>query len=204
MKSLIVLTFNRLPQAKLGEFAANVINNMTINPVFVNLKPHVDELKIMYDAYLLAVSNAANGGRLNTMIKNDRMKSLVNQLGIVARYVDVMASGSEMLILEAGFEVRKANVPVTELTTPTGVVAKNLERTGVAKLKWDKVVGATNYAIKNRVKGTIEWKNGVYSTARSTTVKDLEPGKLVEFQIYAMGTKGLVSDVSQIVEVLVS
>ena len=204
MKSSVVYSFKSLPQAELSEFAANVIAKMTQDPQFVGLKPQVDALKAAYDLYQVAASNAKDGGKIATLEKNDRLEVLVFELSTVARYVDVLANESELVVLAAGFNVRKKATPVTELATPTNVIAKNLEQNGVARLSWAAVEGSTIYAIERRTKGTESWRNGDYRGGISAQLEGLEINTTFEFRIMAIHSTGIKSNWSQPAEVLIS
>lgn len=204
MRSLIVTTYKRLQQADLGVFTNNVISKMTADSQFSGLSLAVQALKLCYDAFQEAVSKADNGGKLDTMLKNVKKEEMMNQLDNVARQVDVLANEDVFVILAAGFEVRKAPVPLTTLPAPTGLVGSDGERTGEALVKWSAVPNAAIYAIERRKKGETAWQNGTYSTAASIILKGIEPDTRLEVRISVKGTKEISSDYSQIIEILVS
>ena len=204
MKSIIVLTFKSLPQAQVAEFAANVIEKMSNDAQFTSLMPQVGVLKSIYEAYQLAVSKANDGGKSATLEKNNKLDELKFQLSSVARSVDVLANERETVIWAAGYETRKKAVPVTSLSTPTNLVATNVELIGAANLSWGSVLGTTIYAVERRVKGTEIWFNGDYRSGCSAQIEDLDSNVIFEFRVIAIHGTGIKSNWSQSIEVLVS
>ena len=204
MRSTVVLNFKSLPQAQVAEFAANVIDKMSNDPQFISLMPQVGVLKTVYEAYQVAVSKSNDGGKSATLEKNNKLDELKYQLSSVARYVDVLANERESVVWAAGYETRKKAVPVTALSTPTNLVATNVELIGAANLSWGSVLGTTIYAIERRVKGTEIWFNGEYRSACSATIEDLNSNVTIEFRVIAINGTGIKSNWSQFVEVLVS
>ncbi len=204
MKSNASLSFKRLTQAESAAFTFDVINRMTTDAQFVSLAPQVEELKKRFDAYQLAASNAIYGGKLATMEKDAKLKELFYQLTLVARMVDVLANENETVIIAAGFDVRKKPTSITDVSVPSNVKATNENRTGVVKLTWDAVEGAHMYAIERRKKGDNVWQNGDYGSSRSKVIEGLTTKSEWEFIVRALTSKGVKSDWSQAVDVLVS
>lgn len=177
---------------------------MLADEQFRSLKPSVDELKRILDAFTIAVSNAVNGGTILTKEKNRKMADLVNQLEKVAIQLDVLAENNEDMVLAAGFELRKPNKPVSELVAPTGLVVTQMERSGSVKLSWNSTPGAVTYGIERLIAGETTWQNGDYSTSKNAVISGLKPGTFMTFHLRAIGTKGMKSEWSQEVSVWVA
>ncbi len=190
----VVLTFKKYVHAELSNFTFNVIQRMSTDARFTTLKPHVDTLKTNYDAYMNAAALAVDGGKDRTLEKNIKLETMVNQLVIIARYVEILAGDNELTILAAGFETRKASKVIAELSAPAALSVINVEKSGSIRLNWENVPGALNFAIENLVKGETAWKNGKYSSTKETILNGYEPGTYVEFRIRALGRRGLESD----------
>ena len=204
MKNLVVLSYKKLTQKELGTFSNNIVLRTTNDPQFAALAKSVSTLKVLSVNYQTALSDALNGGRVFTLKKEEAQKLLIGQLDVVAREVDVLADGDEAVVLAAGFEVRKAPVALTAIAAPTGLTATNLDRTGEAYLSWNPVPGSTIFGIEKRKKGETVWQNGEYATASSITIKNLTADTRMEFRVITKATKGITSDWSSVVEVLVS
>ncbi len=192
--NLIVYSFKTLSQSEIGNFAYAIIQNMKNDAQFASLKPVVDELQTAYDAFNLALVQAAKGGKDRIEEKNARWADLINSLTTVALSVDLLAKGSEKVILAAGYELRKPRKPTEKLTKPNGFNVINNEESGAINLSWDVVQGAVNYAIEHLAKGETAWQNGKYSTRKEIVVKDFAPGTFVEFRVRALGRHSLESE----------
>ena len=205
MGKLIDISFKKLPQAELAQFANNVIKSMTKDAQFITLKPFVDALSADYDAFTTAVSNAIYGGILLVREKNRKMDDLTAELVTVAIQVEAFANENEDIIEAAGYQVRETPKPITVLTAPTGLSVLNVsDVSGAVKLSWKPTPGAVTYGIERLYSGETVWQNGDYSTASSTVITDLKPGSQITFHLRAIGTKGKKSGWSQEVTVWVS
>ncbi len=205
MKSIVVMSYKKLPQSELATFTNNVVLRMTTNPIFASLSAPVAELKIQLVRFQESLSQAVNGGKVNTLHKDTCKAAMLDQLDSVARQLDVLSNEVEAVVLAAGFEVRKTPVAITEIAAPTGLIANDIKgRTGEVYLTWSPVPGSAIFGIQRRKKGDEIWQNGDYSTASNITLKGLPSGATMEFQVVTKATKGISSDWSQTVEVLVS
>jgi hypothetical protein len=207
MRNVVLSAFTKLGQDGLATYANNAITLMMSDAQFAGLDKPVAALKANYDAYVIALSNNVNGGRVATMEKNKCKKELTNQLSNVAILVDLLANGDESIIMAAGFDVRKATNSYEILEAPNVLKLTNETTAGLVTIQLARVTGATNYGIEKRIKtetGDDPWMNGEYSSALKFQLKELVSGKTYQFQFRAIGNKGLVSPWSSTVEVLVS
>jgi hypothetical protein len=204
MKKIVSLSFKKYTEADLAQFATNVVNRMKADPQFSSLMPHVEVLSVCDTAFDLAVSNALHGGTQLTKEKNRKMEELKNQLEVVAIYIEGLAKENEDVVLAAGYEVKKAGEPITDINEPTALKVINEARSGSIKLSWDTVVGAINYGIERKIGEGAVWQNGDYSSAKSTVIAGLPPGTYVSFQVRAYARKGMVSGWSQEIGIWVS
>lgn len=164
-------------------------------------------MKTRYDAYVVALANNVNGGRIATIEKDKCKKEAKTQLSNLALLVDLLAQGNESIIMAAGFDVHQSPNSYTSLTAPNVLKLINESEAGLVTVQLSKVLGATNYGIEKRIKVEGEetpWMNGAYSSALKFQLSDLESAKIYQFQFRGIGNKGLVSPWSSIAEVLVS
>ena len=207
MKCVVLFSFKKLPQAEMGVFTNNVILKMTADAQFSTLMVYVTALKTLYEAFQVALANASDGGKINTLVKNTKLKEMVNQLDLVARHVSLFANGDRAIILAAGLipSTSEQAPPITVLLPPVSLEGFNAEgRTGVASLKWPKVEGASFYEPQACKKGTDVWVNCPTTGALKTDVTGLEANTLHLLRVVARTISGVVSDPSPVVEVLVS
>lgn len=205
MKKIIKRGFKRMTQDKANSFANVVYQRMKDDPQFLSLLPVVTELKVRNTAFEVAAANAADGGKKFTMIKNECFEALINQLDDVADHVEFLAKGDEKMALDAGFELIAAAKSVMDIVMPVVLKAENdPDHTGVAlfKLQVDKNAVTTN--VEYQKMGDTAWQNGAFTTSSTATVKVAEVGITYNFRFYSNGRKGLQSDKTESVMVLVS
>jgi hypothetical protein len=208
MSKIKVSVYKRMAQDALVTYVKNITKLMTADAQFASADTEVAKLDKLLADYEVALKENLIGGRITTILKNDSKKALIKQINGVAQLVTIIAEGSESVILAAGFDVAKSATQFNELEAPILLDVNNEKATGVATLHFEKVAGGKNYNIEHRivVEGVpaTEWLNGEYATTARHRIKGLECGKYHEFRIRAIGSRGLVSDWSNSVEVLVS
>ena len=202
--NIISLSFKRLPAPELSTFANNVCLKMEQDPQFSDLKPQVDELKIKYKAFTVALSNASDGGSPLIAAKNKSMDVLNNQLVVITYFVNMLAKKDEEVAKAAGFEVYASSNSITRLAKPGNLTIKQDDALGAVKLSWEKVPGAVNYGIETLKKGETAWKNGKYTTRKEIILTGLEPGTYIEFRNRALGCNELESEYSNVVGAWIS
>jgi hypothetical protein len=192
-----------MPQAKLSTFSDAIYTRMSENQMFIEFKASVDELKTLNEALSVAMSNALDGGKSNTIIKDRCLETVKDKLNDLADDVDRLANNDEVIIMAAGFEVRPDPVEIKDISTPTNLTIINAPKTGEVKVSWKREYGVVNYGILYQLHGETEWRNGTYSTTREVILSGFAPGSIVNVKIYAMGRRGLKSDATEPVSVMV-
>jgi hypothetical protein len=190
----ISLSFKRLPDSAFDVFSNRVQLLMSKDAQFDSLKVEVDKLKLDYESFSLALALAAGRATLAIKEKNDKRDVLINRLLIIAKLVEILAGDDENIAIAAGFDVRKAPQSIDKISPPTSFTATNDDLSTAVLLKWKAGEGAVQYAIKHRVQGETEWKNGSYTTACSIVLKGFEQGSYVEFCACSTGRKEMKSD----------
>ena len=205
MKKIIKRSYKRMKQDKANSFANVIHQRMKDDPQFAHLLPAVTELKTRNTAFELADANAADGGKKLTIIKNECFQAMLDQLDEVADGVEFMAKGDTKIALDAGFELVAEPRSINSIATPTGLTAEdNKDYTGYVNVKCKPDKDVVNYGIEYQKAGATTWQNGTTSTSSSVTLTGLEAGAYYNVRIYANGRKGLKSDPTVPVTVLVS
>jgi hypothetical protein len=206
MKRVIKRSYKLYGQEKGNSFVNIICQRMKDDTQFGGLMAAVTELKSRNTTYELAAAEAADGGKTLTRVKNDAYDALINQADEVADQVDALAKGNDLVALAAGFDLLSdSSSTVVELTTPTGLTVTNItERTGCVKAKWDANRATLVFAFEYQVKGETTWTNGTYGTGTSTEMAGLPAGVYVYVRAYAIGRKGVKTDYTEPVLVLVS
>jgi hypothetical protein len=204
MKKIVSLSFRKYGEADLAQFATNIVNRMKADAQFSTLMTYVDGLSVCDTAFDLAVSNALDGGSLLVKEKNRKMAELKDQLEVVAIQVEGLAKEDEDVVLAAGFKLKRASEPINDVSEPTGLKVVKGDKPGSIKVTWEAVPGAINYGIETRLAGETQWRNGDYSSARSTVLTGFDLGAHVYIQVRTYGRKGLVSGWSQEIDAWIS
>jgi hypothetical protein len=205
MKKIIKRSFKKCTQEKGNSFANVICQRMKSDPRFELLMPYVNELKTRNTAFELATAEASDGGKVLTRIKNDCYTAVMEQLDDVADQVEFLAKGDELVALAAGFELIQAAKSINDITMPLNVIVENdNEHTGVAIVKYKADKNAVNTGVESQKVGETTWQNGTFSTSNMATLTGLEAGAYYNVRLYSNGRKGLQSDKTEPVMVLVS
>lgn len=208
MKKTLRRSYKNGSQAKGYEVGANVYQRMNGNAQFANEQLLVDALKVTKELYEAAKGDASTGDSIKVGIKNDCYKAFIAQLDLVADAVEAKANGNFKIVQDAGFDTlstTKRSIDFLEM--PTGLTAEDVRgRKGFIKISRDNDPDSVSTAIEYQVQGEADapWQNGTYSTANTTLLSGLPSGKYVAVRIYSTGRKGLKSDTTEPVVVLVS
>jgi hypothetical protein len=198
--------YKRKSQAEGSSICFTVYQKMTTDPQFAPCKDKVDEMKTRRDAYEIANANAVNGGSILIGQKNTAFDFLMEQIDKVADDVEMLADGDTNIAQAAGFPIVKAAEAVTDLSMPKGLEVVNAERSGFIKVSF-KSDNAVNYGIETQEEEGATptgWKNGIYTTSsRNNIFGGYKPGVYLLVRMYSMGRRGLKSEATDPVRVLV-
>ena len=145
------------------------------------------------------------GGKVNFEAKRTAEKVLTDLLRELAGYVQAQSAGDASKILSAGFDVRRRGTPVENLGMPQNLRSVLTSFSGTALLRWNVVDDATNYQVfANSVDPMQEdkWELVAFTSKARYTVEALESARFYWFRVQAIGRKGLMSPLSQVVRVL--
>jgi hypothetical protein len=208
MKRTIRRSYKNGSQVKGYEVGVNVYQRMNGNTQFANEQLLVNALKVNKELYEGAKADASTGDSIKVGIKNDRFKDFMAQLDLVADAVEAKANGDFKIAQEAGFDtLSDTRRSIDFLEMPTGLTAEDVKgRKGFIKVSRKNDPDSISTAIEYQVQGEADapWQNGTYSTASTALVGGLPSGKYVAVRIYSTGRKGLKSDTTDAVVVLVS
>lgn len=143
------------------------------------------------------------GGKVNYDAKRKAERALADLIRELAGYVQAQSGGDPTKILSAGFDYRKKGQPVDKLSTPENLRAVLTTFIGTADLRWNLVDDANNYQVfLNGVDPEKEdsWEMVAFTSKSRYTVEGLESGRFYWFRVQAIGRKGLLSPVSQVLK----
>jgi hypothetical protein len=180
------LGFAGYSDADLGDFTDNVIASLTANPSFPT--PPVDMLAFSAQrtAFGTAVTNAAQGGKQLTAIKNAARKTLITMLRKIAAYVQSIAGQDVVVLLSSGYQANSTNRTRSPLDIPAILSIANNASTELA-VRLQPVDNARAYQVRYSVSGGA-WLPIVDSTqARLIILENLTPGTTYTVQARAVG-----------------
>lgn len=211
MSLYVSLDFKKFGDDKLVTFSNTVYQHMSSDSKYTALMSFVDDIKAKNDAFIVGISNAAQGGTKLTEAKNACRKALIDVLCKVARRLEIMTEDNEddtSIITDAGYEVRNTSTKTKEnvagLKAPVLKAVNDDNKSGCAKITWNGIPKAINYAIRYKKKSETTWQNGIYNDKKEYIFTHLEPDTVYDFQVAAQGPNGVMSDMSATVTIYVS
>jgi hypothetical protein len=172
-------------------FGTNVVTHVTGFAPVAAIKPPVPEVKAGMDDLISKNGAAMNGGRTERMDRNLSHKASVGQMRQWASYIDSIAEGDRMLILECGFQLRRASTPSTVPAIPGNVRVAYSDKSGEALLRCKGGRNVRNFSIQYSESADGPWIDRPLTTkARGTVVPGLTPGKMYWFRMRANGAAG--------------
>ncbi len=181
----VSLSFTRLPDAALDEFTREVIDGLTGNVAFPTPSVDLADLGAAKNAFELAMTNAAQGGKLLTAVKNQKRNDLLVLLRQEAAYVQGLAGQDLLMLLSSGFEAASTNHAQLPLGIPA-IAAINNAMAGQLAVSLQPVSNARAYEVQYKHGGG--WlPAGTFTQARKIVVPNLTPGTTYAVQARAVG-----------------
>lgn len=143
------------------------------------------------EAANLAVLN--NGGRQDTLVRNERKRELEDLVRQLAGYVQAQCEGDQEKIASTGFETRKQPSPVGVVEAPKNLRAQRGKLAGEVDLRWDRVQGRLMYAVyvtEGDPKEESGWTLLAQLSKNFHTATRLVTDKAYSFRTLAIGTAG--------------
>lgn len=94
-------------------FTTNAITHVTDNAPVADIQPNVATVQLGLDDLITKNAAAKNRGRTEMMQRNLAKKTTIDQLRQWASYIDSVANGDRMLILECGFSCAAPRLPLS-------------------------------------------------------------------------------------------
>ena len=206
MKDIVSRAYRRLSHGDAKGFSTTLYLKMSNNPLFAVLKPMTEDMKAANDVLEVAIANAKEGGKASTIAKKESFDVVIEKMDELAIEVNRIAKEDEKVVLASGFEVKSAvNRSVDDLEMPTNLKAEDIpSKKGQAKVTFKRDANAVNTALEYQVQGETVWQSGIFSTSSSAILTGLPSGKYISVRVYSLGRKGLKSDTTEAVTVLVS
>lgn len=183
---------NSTSDALLVTGTETIVNSMTSNPDYVTPVPALATVTTALNAFTVALSNAADGGKEMTAIKNAKRAELVSLLRQLASYVGVTCGSDMAKLLSSGFPTQKPTpTPIGVLPAPAAPAVTLGSLSGELDAVTPPVFGA--YTYNWRV--ALATAPNVYvqqspTTAARNTFSSLTPGLAYRVEVNAVGSAG--------------
>ena len=187
----VLLAFSTAPDHKIEDTAVAVIKGLTGNTAYPTPPVTLANLQSALTAFTTAMANQVQGGTLATADKNNKRDLLINQLRLLAAYVQQNCNNDLARLLSSGFEAVSANRTRTALETPNIVSIENANA-GQLRVKVTPVANARCYEVRyailapNGNQGEAH-NGGLFTNSRSMAVSNLTAGTNYNIQVRAIG-----------------
>ena len=209
---MIVHNYRNMTPEQLEVFSANIILRIKNDALFITIREAtlalLEPLHRDFSAAIQAYSGLKGDDRKTTR-ENCRL-ALVDQLYFTS--IDVLAlAKKDISIIEAsGYKMRVQKSKTTKkepvfVVTPLNFTVFYIQnRPGEIHLSWDDVLGASTYAIEQRVLGETAWQNGNYTSFNFIDLTGYPTGTIMEFRIRTIGAGEDKSEWTPVVGVWIS
>jgi hypothetical protein len=205
--SIIALKLKDKSVDELITFALELHSGLTASAAMFATPPvALADFQSSIDALQLAQQGTIMGGRAATIIRNEKLKQLLNNVKQLARYVELTSNGNVETIMLAKLPLkRRGPLRYENLETPQIVSADSLYSETVS-LRWKKISNAKAYEVEYCMDPITAdgWKKAPIISAARTVINGLTRKEEYWFRVRALGSQGIVSNWSSPAKQLVS
>jgi len=170
-----------------------ILQYMTGNPAYPTPTPTLDAVETAFDAYKVAVGEAAQGGVQNTAARNARRAELVALVRQLASYVSTTANGNIEILLSSGFPVQKpSRTPIGPLPAPDAPRVTQGAVSGSLNVATSPVTGASSYNWSVALESSPDVDAADAQTTGARAIfGGLTPGQVYLVSVNAVGAAGV-------------
>jgi hypothetical protein len=175
-------------------FSDNDVNCLAIllivclknNLLFPNVPVSIEAFMALQTAFQNGITGAAQGGKVNTALKNEARDALVSAMRQLAAYVQSLVPTLTLSqVLTSGFDVVNPNTTPLPLTQPVFTLDNSV--TTQLAVSLTAVKNAKAYQLQYAI-GTGPWlEAGIYPNTKDIVLKNLTPGTVYNVRIRAIG-----------------
>jgi len=189
-KDKVVYDFIRLSASEKPDFGTNVIQKMTGNMRFPTPDESLDSLRAKTELVRSRSVAALSGGKEATALLHQAIDDWDDAMRKEANYVNRIAAGDGAIILSAGFNLAKPNIPGQRAE----FTAENGEHSGTASLRHIAIDGAKSYIWQYCIGETPAYENGwtigAVTTKATAEITGLTPMTKYWFRVAAVTVDG--------------
>ncbi len=185
------MEFARYTVGDLIVFSGNVVTVVTGYAPAAAIKPTPAVVQAAIDDLVSKNQAAMNGGRTERMERNGSKGTLIDYVRSWATYVDFIADGDVMVVLNCGFQPRRASTPSVTPATPSDFRLVYGKLSGEMMLRCKGGRNVRNFSVQYALSVDGPWIDRPLTTkARGTLVPGLTPGTMYWFRMRANGAAG--------------
>ena len=185
------------PHLELANDAIAVFEGLKENPAFPNPPIALDVFKAAIDAYMTAISNAADGSKKAIVERNKLQEAVARMMRQLGHWVEANCEQDLSNLRSSGFQAASmSRVPTAPLTQPVIRKVQNGPVSGQIVLQISPLSRARSYELRFAANGS-DGRPGPwtllppYPNSRNISVTGLTPGAGYLFQVRAFGQAGL-------------
>jgi hypothetical protein len=183
----VYIGFSRDPDGDLNNMALGVISGMTNNPVFPNPPAAMSAVSDAQVAFSNAITDARNGGKDRTRIKNAAKQKLGDLLVKNALYCQSMARHNLDDLLSTGYDVVSTNRTPALLDQPSILGILN-DVSGQLTVRGKGVLNGRLYQVQLSEDNGVTWASrDKFNGPRRMVLALLTSGKLYWVRFCALG-----------------
>jgi hypothetical protein len=182
----VSLTFARLSDVEVDNFAQGVIDSMTENAAYPAPPVTMASLQAAGTDFAVKIAAARAGGPADTAAKNNARQLLLHLLRQLASYVQINCHNDMAILLSSGFQAQSTNRAQAPLEQPQRLKLKN-GSSGQLVASINPVKNKSTY--EGRIKGPEgDWLPSVFTCdSQHITFDGLTPGTIYTVQVRALG-----------------
>ena len=197
----VALNFATFPAKDVNSLAILVIVCLKNNLLFTNLPVALTVLQSLQTALQDAITASAQGGTVNTALKNEAQDAMISALRQTAAYIQSLAPTLTLSqVLTSGFDVVNPNTTPMPLEQP--VFTLDNSTTAQLAVYLQAVTNAKAYQVQFSTGAGLWLEAGIYPNTKNIVLKNLTPGTTYNVRIRAVGGSTQYSDWSATVSLM--
>ncbi|HYG37195.1 MAG TPA: fibronectin type III domain-containing protein [Cytophagales bacterium] len=191
MKRKISRGYRKLNNGHLVTFTGHVSASMTGNVNFPTPVPSLAVFDAALEAYSTACTNYQRGNILTTTVRDETRRVLLENMDLLANYVELTVEFKETLLVTSGFDLVKEPSKRPIPSIPVILEIADGVKSGQIKLRVDSDAHVRNFTTLYKVTGSeVQPQYKFADTRRTITIDGLTAGQYYSFQVSAANAAG--------------
>jgi hypothetical protein len=184
----VALNFATFPAKDVNSLAILVIVCLKNNLLFASLPVALTVLQTLQTALQEAITASAQGGTVNTALKNEAQEAMISALRQTAAYIQSLAPTLTLSqVLTSGFDVVNPNTTPMPLEQP--VFTLDNSTTAQLAVYLQAVTNAKAYQVQFSTGAGLWLEAGIYPNTKNIVLKNLTPGTIYNVRIRAWAAR---------------